>query len=221
MSARHPPPVRHPTTSRWCSSQYARLIKLCRARGCNREDAQELVQEAHRRLFEYRRFVKVRHEDSLLRRIVINLSITHYHRVLSAPYVFESVDKLDRRGILIDPAAGPERTVAAEQELDGVVNLVSVVSERTCQIFMAHRGGYSYEEIAIAFAIKPRTIEKHVATATARTGGITESEPRDRRRRLPLPALPALLPRAAGSVASWWSRLRRWRCGGRRDSADT
>ena len=149
------------------SSRYAQLIKLCRARGCSREDAQELVQEAHRRLFEYQRSATVRDEDSLLRRIVINLSITHYHRVLAAPHVFESVDKLDRCGMLIAPAAGPERTLAAEQELEEVANLLSAVSPRTCQIFMAQRGGYSYEEVAIAFAIKPRTVEKHVVTATA------------------------------------------------------
>lgn len=171
MSARHPPPARHPTTSRRRSSQYARLIRLCRARGCNREDAQELVQEAHRRLFEYQRSVKVRDEDSLLRRIVINLSITHYHRVLAAPYVFESVAKLDRRGMLIDPAAGPERTLAAEQELQEVASLLSAVSPRTCQIFIAQRGGYGYEEIATAFAIKPRTVEKHIATATSMLDG--------------------------------------------------
>ena len=70
-----------------------------------------------RRLFVYQRSATVRDEDSLLRRIVINLSITHYHRVLAAPHVFESVDKLDRCGMLIAPAAGPERTLAAEQEL--------------------------------------------------------------------------------------------------------
>lgn len=167
MSARHPPPARHLTTSRRRSPRYAQLVKLCRSRGCNREDAKELVQEAHRRLYEYQRSVTVRDQDSLLRRIVINLSITHYHRVLSAPYVLENVDSLDRRGMLIDPAVGPERTLTAEQELDGVVNLLSAVSKRTCQIFMAQRGGYNYKEIATAFAIKPRTVEKHVATATA------------------------------------------------------
>ena len=154
-------------TSRRRSSRYAQLIKLCRARGCSREDAQELVQEAHRRLFEYQRSVKVRDEDSLLRRIVINLSITHYHRVLAAPYAFESVEKLDRRGMLVDPAPGPELTLAAEQELQEVTNLLSAVSPRTCQIFMAQRGGYRYEEIATAFAIRPRTVEKHVATAAS------------------------------------------------------
>ena len=33
------------------------------------------------------------------------------------------------------------------------------------QIFIAQRGGYTYEEIATAFGVKPRTVEKHVASA--------------------------------------------------------
>ncbi len=56
--------------------------------------------------------------------------------------------------------------VAAEQELNSVVNLLSAVSPRTCQIFIAHRGGYSYKEIGAAYGVKPRTVEKHVASAS-------------------------------------------------------
>ncbi len=147
------------------SAQYARLIRLCRARGCSREVAEEVVQEAHLRLLDYQRCAKVRDADSLLRRIVINLSINHYHRELSRAPAFQSIDRLERRGRLIEPGPGPERTLAAEQELDSVVRLLSAVSPRTCQIFIAQRSGYSYEEIASAFAVKPRTVEKHVASA--------------------------------------------------------
>lgn len=147
------------------SARYAQLIKMCRRRGCPREDAKELVQEAHRRLFEYQRSTKVRDVDSLLRRIVINLSITYFHRELATPVAFESLERLERRGKLIDPAPTVERTFAAEQQLDGVLGLLSAISPRTCQIFVAQRGGYSYEEIATAFGVKPRTVEKHVATA--------------------------------------------------------
>jgi len=136
-------------------------------RGCSREDARELVQEAHLRLFEYQRTAKVRDVGSLLRRIVINLSINHYHRTLSTPFEFQSVARLDRRGILIDPQPGPERILEAEQELDGVLNLLGNVSARACRIFIAHRIGYSHEEIAMTFGITPRTVEKHVATATS------------------------------------------------------
>lgn len=146
------------------SARYAQLIRMCRRRGCSREDAKELVQEAHLHFFEYQRSTKVRDVDSLLRRIVINLSITHFYRELSRPS-FESVEKLDRLGMLIDPAPGPRRMAAAEQQLHGVMNLLSAVSARSCQMFIAQRGGYTYEEIGAAFFVRPRTVEKHLASA--------------------------------------------------------
>jgi len=146
-------------------ARYAQLIRMCRRRGCSREDADELVQEAHLRFFDYQRTTKVRDVDSLLRRIVINLSISHFHRERSAPFRFRSAEKLDRRGALVDPAPDPERRMAAEQELDRVASLLSAISPRTCQIFMAQRAGYSYGEIAAGFGVKPRTVEKHVTSA--------------------------------------------------------
>jgi RNA polymerase sigma factor (sigma-70 family) len=149
------------------SARYGRLVRLCRARGCSREDARDVVQEAHMRLLQYQRSARVRDPDSLLRRIVINLSINHYHRERSSPLVPESLHTLDRGGSLIDPAPGPERTVAAEQQLARVADLLSAVSHKTCQILIAQRGGYSYEEIAAAFAVKPRTVEKHVASGVS------------------------------------------------------
>ena len=136
-------------------------------RGCSREDARELVQEAHLRLFEYQRSAKVKSEDSLLRRIVINLSINYFHRTLSSPFSFESIDRLERRGLLIDPAPDPERTLIADQELGMVVAQLRAASERVCRIFIAQRMGYSYEEIGTAFGIMPRTVERHVASAAA------------------------------------------------------
>ncbi|MDA8347470.1 MAG: RNA polymerase sigma factor [Pseudomonadota bacterium] len=149
------------------SARYSSLVELCIARGCSHEDAKDLVQEAHLRLFAYQRSAQVRNANSLLRLILINLSITYYHRNMSAPILFERIDDLDAQGTLIDPAPDPERTLAAEQHLDRVVRLVSAMSPRTCQIFIAQRGGYSYEEVAAAFVVKPRTVEKHVAAATS------------------------------------------------------
>jgi RNA polymerase sigma-70 factor (ECF subfamily) len=149
----------------WVSARYAQLIKLCRARGCSREVAKEIVQEAYLRLFDYQRSAKVKDAESLLRRITLTLAINYFQRELPKALATTRIGKLDHRGSLIDPAAGPEQTLAAEQELNGVVSLLSAVSRRTCQIFIAQRSGYSYEEIASAFAVKPRTIEKHVASA--------------------------------------------------------
>jgi DNA-directed RNA polymerase specialized sigma24 family protein len=124
-----------------------------------------MVQEAHLRLFIYQESAIVRDADALLRRIVINLNINHFHRDLSVRFAFADIDWSDRRGLLVDPGAGPERALAAEQQLDGVVDLLSAGSRRTCQMFIAQRGGYSYGEVASAFAVKERTVEKHVAAA--------------------------------------------------------
>lgn len=124
-----------------------------------------MVQETYLRFIEYERKAKVTDADYLLRRIAVSLSINHYHRAPSSRYQFTRVGKLDRQGSVAHPAPGPERTLAAEQEVDRVVQVLNAVSPRTCQIFIAQRGGYSYEEIAAAFAIKARTVEKHVAAA--------------------------------------------------------
>lgn len=147
------------------SARYAQLIRMCRRRGCSREDAQELVQEAHLRFFEYQRSTKVRNVDSLLRRIVINLAITHFYQEQARPFAFESVARLDRRGMLMDPAPSPQHAAIVEQQLYGVTRLLSAVSARTCQMFIAQRGGYTYGEIAAAFFVRPRTVEKHLTAA--------------------------------------------------------
>lgn len=162
-----PPQLWHRGTMRRDLARHASLVELCIARGCSPEDAKDLVQEAHLRLFAYQRSATVRDAESLLRRIVINLAINYYHRELSRRIVFETIDTLERQEVLFDPTPDPERALAAVQQLDTVVSLMSAMSRRTCQIFISQRIGYSYEEVAAAFAIKPRTVEKHIAVATS------------------------------------------------------
>lgn len=149
------------------SAHYAHLIRICRTRGCSREDAQELVQEAYLRLFEYQQSAKVKDANSLLRRIVINLSINYFHRTLSSPFSFENISELDKREPLLDPSPDPERALAADQRLEMTLNALYAINRRTCRIFIAQRIGYSYEEIGTAFGIMPRTVERHVASASS------------------------------------------------------
>lgn len=163
------------------SARYAHLVRICRRRGCSREDARELVQEAYLRLFEYQRSAKVKDPDSLLRRIVINLSINYFHRQLSLPYEFEDVGKLDRRNLLPSQAPDPERSLAAEQEVEAIVSLLNAISERTCRIFISQRIGYSYEELASVYGVTPRTVEKHVAIAASALRDLLSTTRRERR----------------------------------------
>ena len=122
-------------------------------------------------MFEYQRQTVVRDVDSLLRRIIINLSITFYHRELENPRICESIERADRQGRLVENAPGLDEALMAEQGLEAVADLLSAISPRTCQIFLMQRGGYKYAEIASAFAIKPRTVEKHVKRAALEVEG--------------------------------------------------
>lgn len=168
-------PRQCPAASRFAGGRrdaiYRRLLKVCQERGCSPDDARDVVQEAHLRLFEYQRSAALKDPGSILRRIVVNISINRYHSGRAVPFATQGIDRLDRYGVLVHPGASPERTLAAEQELDAIVCLLSALSARTCQIFIAQRVGYSYEEVALAFAVKPRTVEKHVALAISKLSG--------------------------------------------------
>jgi RNA polymerase sigma factor (sigma-70 family) len=147
------------------SARFARLMKVCRRRGRSQEEAEDLIQEAFLRLHEYCRKTEVRDEESFLARTVSNLAISQYRREQIISYAHESLDELEDTGALpTDAAPGPERIFAAQQ-LDEITRTLGAVSERTCQIFLAQRAGYSYEEIAADLGISLRTVQKHMARA--------------------------------------------------------
>lgn len=58
----------------------------------------------------------------------------------------------------------------ARERLLKVERTLSRVSERTCQIFTAHRAGFSYKEIAAELRISGRTVQKHIVRATTLLG---------------------------------------------------
>ena len=143
----------------------AHLMKVCRRRGRSREEAEDLIQEAFLRLHEYCRTTEVLNEEAFLVRTVFNLSVNQYRRERRVAYVGQSVEELEQGTGLSDGAPGPERIVSAQQRLDQIVSTLGSVSERTREIFLAHRAGYSYEEIATDLNISHRTVQKHIARA--------------------------------------------------------
>jgi RNA polymerase sigma-70 factor (ECF subfamily) len=147
------------------AARFARLMKLCRRRGRSQEEAEDLIQEAFLRLHEYCRTTEVRDEEAFLARTVSNLAINEYRRERIVSFARESVEELEQSIGLSDSTPGPERICAAQQRLDEITRTLGAVSERTCQIFLAQRAGYSYEEIAADLGITPRTVQKHIARA--------------------------------------------------------
>ncbi|SRR5579883_1991422 len=150
---------------------YTRLIKACLRRGRTLEDAEDLVQEALLRLIEYQQAGRVRDTEAFLRRVITNLSINQYHREQIVSFAEESVEELAESIPLIDPDPGPERVVSARQQVEQISAMLSQVSVRTSQIFIAHRAGYRYEEIAADLGISTRTVKKHISRATSILSG--------------------------------------------------
>jgi RNA polymerase sigma factor (sigma-70 family) len=146
-------------------ARFTRLMKVCRRRGRSQEEAEDLIQEAFLRLHEYCRTAEVRDEEAFLARTVSNLAINQYRRGLIVSYANETVEQLEQSTGLADASPGPERILAAQQRLDQLAGVLGAVSDRTCEIFLAHRAGYSYDEIATDLNISQRTVQKHIARA--------------------------------------------------------
>jgi RNA polymerase sigma factor (sigma-70 family) len=149
---------------------YSRLIRVCIRLGRSPDDAEDLVQEAYVRFLEYRRTREIRDEAALLSRIVSNLAINQYHRQRSVSVSAQEWLALEVDPAFIDAAPSAEQALVAHERLEHVVRILERVSQRTCQIFLAHRAGYSYEEIAAEFSISNRTVQKHIARATILLG---------------------------------------------------
>ncbi len=143
-------------------ARIARLIKVVRRRGRSREEAEDLIQEAFLRLHEYCRTTEVRNEEAFLARTVSNLAVNEFRRGRVLSY---AKTELEYSTTLADTIPGPDRILAAQQRLDQITRVLSAVSERTCEIFLAHRAGYTYEEIAADLHITQRTVQKHIARA--------------------------------------------------------
>jgi RNA polymerase sigma-70 factor (ECF subfamily) len=144
---------------------FARLMKVCLRRGRSQEDAEDLIQEALLRLEEYCRSAVVRNREEFLARTVANLAIDQQRRARTVAYASEPVEELARILPIIDPNPDPERVLAAEQRLLVVQCRLDAASVRTREIYFAHRSGYRYDEIAAAFDITEKTVEKHIARA--------------------------------------------------------
>lgn len=149
---------------------YTRLIKVCQRLGRSPEEAEDLVQDAYVRFLEYRQGKQIRSEEALLSRIVANLAINQYHRERALGHLCERLEDIEEQGELIDDSPEVFRILVAQDRLREVEQILTKVSERTCQIFVAHRAGFSYEEIGEEFGISKRTVQKHIVRATILLG---------------------------------------------------
>lgn len=144
---------------------FARLMKLLRRQGRSHQDAEDLIQDAFVRLQEYCRSAEVRNQEAFLVHAVSNLSIDQSRRERIRSPAKQTLEELEGSAGLMDPAPNPERVLAAQQRLAQITRALTAVSVRTCDIFLAQRAGFTYEEIATELNISQRTVQKHVARA--------------------------------------------------------
>src|SRR4051812_22135305 len=100
------------TNLRWLKGQLAQ-------RGRTREEAEDLIQEAYLRVFEYCEKGRAREPEKVLVRAVMNLSMNEERNRQRHPQSRERPEDLG----LIDPTPPPDEVVAAEQKLRAVILL--------------------------------------------------------------------------------------------------
>lgn len=141
---------------------FARIRDALRRRGSSRQDAEDIVQEAWVRLASYQRSQVVDKPEAFLMQTALNLAIDeHRGRVTHGEKVgLEEV-------VLVDESPPVEAVVLARQRLARATQCLARLSDKTRDIFLAHRlGGFTYREIADHHRLSISTVEKHIAKAT-------------------------------------------------------
>ncbi len=162
---------------------FGRLLRFLQRKGRSREDAEDLVQEAMLRLHVYGQEVEVVNQEAFLRHTAHNLSIDQHRRDRLDLRTGVPIQDLGSHDPLIDPISPPEDTLEFQQRIHQIKAVLEAVSRRTCDIYFAHRAGYSYAEIADHMGISHITIKRHIARALLAIMNHLESENRGARHR--------------------------------------
>jgi len=147
---------------RW-AQYFKKMRAVLSGRGREREEIEDLMQDAMLRLLEYcNRGAEVREPEAVLVRTVQRLAINHARDAHSDLYVEQPVEQLD----LADPRPTPEEVLSGEECLNGLIETLDAVGRRTREVFFMHRlHGFSYAQIAYQLEMPVSTVEKHIARA--------------------------------------------------------
>lgn len=146
---------------------FAQVKSALMHRGCSRDDADDLAQEAYLKLLRYELNHTVDKPGAFLMRTALNLAIDAYRvqRNCGERVLLEdlTLDEL----LSADSAPTAEATLLAKERLARLADSLVDVGARTRRIYLAHRlDGTSYQEIARCHGISVSAVEKHIAKAT-------------------------------------------------------
>lgn len=149
------------------------LLRFLRQRLRVKEDAADVAQEAYVRLLQYEGSKSIASPSSMLFRIAINvandLGRAAQTRRVADQVSLETVD-------LISEIPGPERELAAEQELQVLYGVIDQLPPKCRNVFLLSRvKRMTYPEIARHCGISVKMVEKHISHAlaicTSKVGG--------------------------------------------------
>jgi len=148
----------------WVKGSIRRLHDLLKRRGWNRQDAEDVIQDAFLKMQTYcNEGGEVRNSEAFLVRTVLNLTANARTRAQTVLYVEEMAQD---PALLLGLAPAPDEEMAAEECLATVTSLVDAMTPRTQEIFVLHYvENYSYPQIAKQLGISVSAIEKHIARA--------------------------------------------------------
>src|SRR5882757_10585905 len=143
------------------------LRRRLRALGDN--DVDDLVQEAFARIWAAD-FATIRNGRAYLYATVRHLLAEYARRSRIVP--IELLGEIDSLNLISDEP-GPERRVAARQELDRLRAIVAALPDQCRRVFELRKfDGLSHREVAQRMGLSQKTVENHLTRALARIGAV-------------------------------------------------
>jgi RNA polymerase sigma-70 factor (ECF subfamily) len=142
-----------------------RLMRKLMRRGVSEADAEELIQEAWVRSFEYSQKNEVRNIGAFIETTARNLAIDQFRFRRRYPHEGEDVHLLEQHLPLVSPGRNPHEVLADDQRLEQIRDALNERRKWTGDVFLAHLAGYTYRELAAAFGLSESAIEKRIALA--------------------------------------------------------
>lgn len=137
------------------------LLAKAVGRIVQRDDVDDVLQEAFVRSFEAERQQPIHNPRAFLLRTARNVAIDHVSR--AAYRTTGSLDAVDGE-TLVDDAVSVEARIDAEQRFLEFCQAVGSLPEQCRRVFVLKKVyGLSQEEIAAQLAISESTVEKHIA----------------------------------------------------------
>jgi DNA-directed RNA polymerase specialized sigma24 family protein len=117
------------------------------------------------RLHVYARNAVVINEEAFLRHAVHNLSIDQHRHRRSDLYRQVPIDGIHLDIEWMSVNSNLEKLVETCQHLDKIAALLEAASKRTRNVYISHRAGYTYAEIADDMNISRITVRRHISRA--------------------------------------------------------